>query len=192
MVDAWTEWGLLAICPKGGSFVEYNGSIDRDSLEITQGTKDFDIIHLLNGGCLEKPTPEGEYVISFDIYFTDLDTTDDSGILQLFHTTKDNWDTTGPLSVTNSRNRDQFKVVVLFTEDTTVTSASSAITNKAACRFILTNARFVEATPVSFGDGILKVTCKFKAAPYTKAGAGNFTVESATSSESLDAVPDFS
>lgn len=191
MVDAWTEWGLLAICPKGGSFVEYNGSVDRDSLEITQGTKDFDIIHLLNGGCLEKPTPEGEYVMSFDIYFTDLDTTDNSGILQLFHTTKENWDITNPISVTNSRNRDQFKVVVLFTDKTTISSAKSEVTDSNACRFILTNARFVEATPVSFGDGILKVTCKFKAAPYTKAGAGNFTIESLSGSGTLNEVEDY-
>jgi len=192
MVDAWTEWGLLAISPKGGSFVEYNGSIDRDSLEITQGTKDFDIIQLLNGGCLEKPNPEGEYVMSFDIYFTDLDTSDNSGILQLFHTTSSNWDTSDPRSVTNSRNRDQFKVVVLFTDDTTVSSATSQIVDHNACRFILTNARFVEATPVSFGDGILKVTCKFKAAPYTKAGAGNFTVESLSGSGTLNEVAAYS
>jgi len=192
MVDAWTEWGLLAIAPKGGSYIEYNGRVDRDSVEITQGAKDFDIIHLLNGGTIEKPTPEGEYVISFDAYFIDLDTSDDSGILQLFHTTKANWDTTGPLEVTNSRNRDQFRVVVLFTEDTTITAANSAVTNKAAFRFILSNARFVEATPVSFGDGILKVTCKFKAAPYTRTGAGNFQIQSATSSDSLSEVPAYS
>lgn len=184
MVDAWSDWGLLSIIATGGAFVEFNGAIDRESMEITQGGKDFDIINLLNGGCIEKPTPEGEYTITFDGYFFDLDTTDNSGILQLFHTTLANWDTTEGatgLTVTNSHNRDVFKIAALFTDDRTITSANAAVAiGSIGMRFILSNARFVEATPVSFGDGVLKLTCKFKSAPYTKANAGNFEIQSST------------
>lgn len=184
MVDAWTDWGLLSIIATGGAFVEYNCAIDRESLEITQGGKDFDIINLLCGGCIEKPTPEGEYTITFDAYFYDIDTADNSGILQLFHTTLTNWDTTESttgLTVTNSHNRDVFKLAALFTDDRTIASANAAVPiGSIGMRFILSNARFIEATPASFGDGVLKLTCKFKAAPYTRANAGNFEVQSST------------
>lgn len=187
MVEAWSGWRCwVCIAPRDDSSadVEYRGAIEFGTLEITQGTKDFDIINLLSGGCIEKPTPEGEYTMTFDGYFIDLDTTDNSGILQLFHTTKANWDTdegaTG-LTVTNSLNRDNFRVCTLFTDDSDITIADGIVPiGSVGLRFILSNARFVEATPLSFSDNVLKLTCKFKAPPYTKAGAGNFTIQSST------------
>jgi len=196
MVDAWTETALVTIAAyqsDGATDTEFYGAIDSTSLEITVGEKDFDIITLLNGGCIEKPNPEGEYTISFDMYPIDLDTSDNSGIFQFFHTAKyinvggtatAQWDTsegsTG-LSITNTRNRDKFRVAVLFTDDTNITAANSAVPiGSVALRFIMGPCRLVSMTPLSFGDRILKVSCKFKAAPYTKSGAGVFKIQSST------------
>ena len=187
MVEAWNGWRCwVCIAPRddASTDVEYRGAIEFGTLEITQGAKDFDIVNLLSGGCIEKPTPEGEYTITFDGYFIDLDTSDNSGILQEFHTKLASWDTTESttgLTVTNSLNRENYRVVVLFTDDANVSIADGTVPiGSVGLRFILSNARFVEATPISFSDNLLKLTCKFKAPPYTKLGAGNFTIQSST------------
>ncbi len=191
MVDAWSEWGLLAIAAKGQSDVEYSGRIATDSLDIDSGDKDFDIINLLNGGRLEKPTPEGETVITFDAYFPDI-ATGGSGILQLFHTTSDNWDSTQPLEVTNSRNRDQFRVVILWTDDTSVTSATAQVpSGSKGLRLIITDARLISAK-MSFGDGILKTTVKFKVAPFSRTGTSNIKWQSTDGSAALEALSSYS
>jgi len=192
MVDSWNEWGLLAIAAKGQSDVEFNGAIPTDSLEIDSGDKDFDIIALLNGGRLEKPTPEGETTITFDAYFTDLDAASNSGILQLFHTTSSNWDASQPLEVSNSRNRDQFRVAILWTEDTTVSSATAQVpAGSEALRCIIADARLISAK-MSFGDGILKTTVKFKVAPFKKDGTSNITWQSTDGTATLDALASYS
>ena len=191
MVDAWSEWGLLAITAKGQSDVEYSGRIVTDSLDIDTGDKDFDIINLLNGGRLEKPTPEAETVITFDAYFPDIGT-NGSGILQLFHTTSSNWDTSQPLEITNSRNRDQFRIAILWTEDTSLTSATAQVpAGSAALRLVITDARLISAK-MSFGDGILKTTVKFKVAPFSRTGTANIKWQSTDGSATLEALSSYS
>ena len=192
MVDGWMSRGLVSITARDGSNVSFDGAIERKSLTIKQGDKDFDLIDLLNGSTMEKPNSETTYEITFDAYFTDLATDANTGILQLFHTTLANWNAgANCLEITNSKNRDYFQVVVMFVDDTTVTDAAGVVAiSTEALRFVLSNARFVSVSDHSFGDDILKGTFKFKAAPYTKAGTGNFKIQSTdgTSLQSLTAL----
>jgi len=191
-VDAWMSWGLVSITPIGGSNQSYGGYIDRKSLTIKQGDKDFDLIDLLTGATIEKPNSETPYEITFDGYFKNLKTDSDEGILQLFHTNSANWNSgTNYLTITNSRNRDKFRVVIMFVDDTSITDAAGAVPiSTEALRFILSNARFVSCSDHSFSDDVLKGTFKFKAAPYTRAGVGNFTIQSTdgTATQSLPAL----
>ena len=195
-VDGWMSRGLLSIAAKGKDDTSYDGAIDRKSLVIKQGDKDFDIIDLLNGATMEKPNSETTYEITFDAYFKNLATDSDTGILQLFHTTSANWNAgSDHLEITNSKNRDYFRIAILFVDDTTISDAAGAVpASTEALRFILSNARFVSVSDHSFSDDILKGTFKFKAAPYTKAGAGNFTIQSTNgeATQSLDALASYS
>lgn len=179
-VDAWMSEGLIAITALGGTDINFAGAVDRKSLTIKQGDKDFSLIDLLNGSCIEKPDSETTYEVTFDAYLTNLATDADTGILQLFHTTRTNWNAGAScLEMTNSRNRDKFRIVVMFVDDSTIADAAGEVPiSTESLRFILSNARFVACSDHSFSDDVLKGTFKFKAAPYTKAGAGNFKIQS--------------
>ena len=194
-VDGWMSKGLVSISARDGSPVSFDGAIERKSLTIKQGDKDFDLIDLMNGSTMEKPNPETAYEITFDAYFTNLATDANTGILQLFHTTLANWNSGAThLEITNSRNRDYFQVAVMFVDDSTVTDAAGVVAVSTEClRFILYNARFVSCSDHSFGDDVLKGTFKFKAAPYTKAGTANFKIQSTdgTADQSLAALASY-
>jgi len=175
--DAWRETALISIAAKGGSDVEFASATE--TIDIDSGDKDFDMIANLAGGRIEKWTPEGETVITFEGYFLELDTASNAGIQQLFHTTRANWDTTEPLEVTSSRNRDLFRIAILWTNDATATSgAGSTAPGTDSLRFIIENARLISAK-TAFTDGILKTTFKFKVVPFQKDGTSNIKWQSA-------------
>jgi len=186
--DLWGEGtALVAIAPKGGSDVDFAAAIT--SIDIDMGDKDFDAIATLRGGRLVKPTPEDVTTITFEGYPVNLDTTS-TDVWQRFFTTSSNWTTSDPLSVSNSRNRENYRVVILWTEDTTVTSATAAVSSE-ALRAIFTNCQLISVKP-SFTDNELKVTFKFKCAPYDKSGNSNITWESTDGSTGLSALSSYS
>jgi len=174
--DAWRETCLISIAAKGGSDVEFASATE--TVDIDTGDKDFDVIANLAGGRIEKWTPEAETVITFEGYFLSLDTASNKGIQQLFHTTRANWDTTQPLEVSGSRERDLFRVVILWTNDPTATSAAGSTGAADSLRLIIENARLISAK-TAFTDGILKTTFKFKVVPFQKDGTSNIRWQSA-------------
>jgi len=188
--DLWGEGtALIAVAAKGGNDVEFSSAIN--TIDIDMGDKDFDIIALVRGGRLEKPLPEAETVITFEGYPVNLDTTS-TDVIQRFFTKSASWDTTEPLSVSNTRNRENFRVVILWTEDTSVTSAAAQVpSGSEALRAIFINCRLISVKP-TFTDNELKFTFKFKCAPYQKDGSSNITWESSDGSNALSAVGSYS
>ena len=202
--ESWGQWAYVTIEAKGassdGAVVELNALMNKDSLEIKLGERDFEVIHLANGGCLEAHEGDGPYEISFDIYPRSLDveskasgeTNIGMGLAQFYNTAykvnvsgtmTTQWDTTASagvgLTIVNSRNRDNFRVTILFTDDTNIKKATDAVPiGSCGYRLSLSNARFTEMSPLTLGDKILKASCTFKARPFSRLGAGNFTQNS--------------
>lgn len=175
--SAWTETCLVGITAKGQSAVQFVPALE--TIDIDSGDKDVEYIANLKGGRIEKLTPEGETTITFEGYFVELDTTSSSGMMQLFHTLSTSWDTGEPLDLLSDLGRDRFRVAIMWTDDTTVTTAEgSAGAGTPHCiRFVARECRLISAK-TSFTDGMLKTTFKFKVAPRQKDGARNIMWES--------------
>ena len=78
--------------------------------------------------------------------------------------------------------------MVLWTDDTTVTSATDATTGSYdGMRFVLKNGYVTSAKP-SFTDGVLKYTVSMKFPAFAKDGTANGLIESTDGSAVLAAV----
>lgn len=175
--DAWTETCLIGLTVLGGAEVQFVPAIE--TVDIDSGDKDVEYIPNLKGGRIEKLTPEGETTVTFEGYFVELDTTTNAGILQLFHTLSNSWDTgSEPLEVLSDLGRDKFRVVILWTNDPAAGTASgTTASNTESERFVARNCRMISCK-TSFTDGMLKTTIKFKVAPRQKEGAVNIKWQS--------------
>lgn len=174
--DAWLETALVSISAAGGSDIEFASATT--SIDIDQGDKEIEGMPNLKGGRIEKWTPETDTTITFEGYFVELDTASNTGIQQLFNTTRASWDVSEPLAVNNSLKRDNFRVAILWTNDAAATTgfgATAASTD--SLRFYIQRARLISAK-TSFTDGILKTTFKFKCPAFKKDGTSNVTWQS--------------
>ena len=88
--------------------------------------------------------------------------------------------------------RDQYQIVILWTEDTTISTAESAVTNSnQGLRIVAKNGYFTGVKP-AFTDCVLKFTVTFKCPPFDKSAAANVTMESTDGTEDLSAVSSYS
>ncbi len=97
--------------------------------------------------------------------------------------------TDSPYRVTNSRTRDKYRVVVLWTDKTAAVRASEAIASTLnALRIGYADGHFTAVKP-SFTDGVLKFTVTFKCAAFDKSAASNVMIESCAAGGGGDALP---
>ena len=184
--DSWMEVCLIAISIAGGSDIQFAGLTETVDFDI--GEKDIEGIPLVNGGRMTKWTPEGDSTITFEAYpleaGTDTGTTG-KGFFDLMHTV----DASVPIRITNDRNRDKYRVLVLWTNDPTPTTAQSVTANTySAFRIGMADGHFTSAKP-SFTDGELKFTVMYKVAAFDKAAAGNVMMESCAGTTAGDILP---
>ena len=174
--DLWGEGTcLISIAtwnlPSGTPGVGVTFSAAVNSVDIDMGDKEFETVNLIRGAQLEKWQHEADTVITFEGYPTEMDTTS-TDVIQRFLAASANWDLTEPFdtfvdattdSVTNTiLSRNDFRVTLLWTDDTTVTSAEGVVpATSAALRAIFKKARLVSVKP-SFTDNELKFTFKFR------------------------------
>jgi len=187
--DTWSELGLVGITLLGGSEVQF--ATITETVDIDIGDKDFDAIATLAGGRLVKFNPQDVTTITLEAYPLEAGTAAGStgeGFFHLMNTI----DASQPQSIAVDHQRDKYQVVVLWTEDTTVTTASSAVTNSnEAMRIVVKNGYFTGVKP-AFTDGVLKFTVTFKCPPFNKAGTANVTMESTDGTGDLAAVGSYS
>ena len=101
-------------------------------------------------------------------------------------------DGTQPMSIALDHERNKYQMVLLWTNNTATTTASSTVTNtNLAFRVVAQNGYFTGIKP-SFTDGDLKFTVTFKCPPFDKAGAANVTFESTDGTADLAAVGSYS
>ena len=184
--DAWMEVCLIGISIQAGSDIQFAALTETVDFDI--GEKDIEGIPLVNGGRVTKFTPEGDSSITFEAYpleaGTDTGTTA-KGFFDLMHTV----DSSVPIRITNDRNRDKYRVLVLWTNDPTPTTAQSVTTNTySALRIGMAVGHFTSVKP-SFTDGTLKFTVTFKVAAFDKAAAGNVMMESCAGTTAGDILP---
>lgn len=94
-----------------------------------------------------------------------------------------------PYRVTNDRNREKYRVLLLWTDKTTAVRASEAIANTYnALRIGLADAYFTSVKP-SFTEGYLKFTVTCKCAAFNKSASANVMMESCAAAGGSDALP---
>lgn len=184
--DAWMEVCLIGISSIGGSDIQFAGITE--TLDFDIGEKDIEGVPLLNGGRVTKIVPEGDSSITFEAYPLQAGTDTGSvglGFYDLLHTV----DTTVPIRIVNDRTRTKYRVLVIWTNDATVTTAQAITTDThSAIRIGMADGYFTSVKP-SFTDGDLKFTVMYKCAAFDKAGAGNIMMESCAGSGATDILP---
>jgi len=188
---AWSETALVAIAYYG-SGSETSNDIQfaslTETIDIDMGDKDIDQVASIGGGRLVKKVPQDITTITLEMYPLDIDAIGGTGVAQLFHDTKANWDSSEPLEVTSSRNRELYRIAILWTDDTSVTTGNGAVTSGSnAYRIIFAHAYCTSAKP-SFTDGVLKVTATFKVPAFNPNGVGNIHEQSIDGTATLNAL----
>ncbi len=98
-------------------------------------------------------------------------------------------DSTAPLRITNDHTRNKYRVLCLWTNDSTATTAQSATAaNASAMRLGFANVHFTSVKP-SFTDGVLKYTIVGKCGPFDKSNSANLMMESCAGATSTDILP---
>lgn len=176
--DAWQEKAFVTITEKDGNDYEFRAFTR--NIRIRYGAKDVEGVPVLSGGRILKYSPEADTTITLELYA--IKGADQPGIIQLF--AGDTSDTTQPVSVSNSMTRKNIRLAILWTEDTSVTSATSAVTaGNAATRVVFTNARITEYEEEFSTDEVLKATVTIKVPPYDANGNSCITWESTDGSD---------
>ena len=184
--DAWMEKCLISIAVEGGSDVQF--ATLTETVDFDLGEKDIEGIALVNGGRVTQWSPEGDSTITFEAYPLEAGTTTGTaakGFFDLLYTK----DATAPIRISTDHKRNKHRVLVLWTNDATVTTAQSATTNThSAKRFGFANVHFTSVKP-SFTDGILKYTVTGKCTPFDKAAVANKIYESCAGADGTDILP---
>jgi len=186
--DAWMETCLIAVSVQDGSDVQFAAITETVDFDI--GEKDIEGVALTNGGRVTKWTAEGDSSITFEAYPLEAGTssgTAGTGFFDLLHSSDTS--AANSIRITNDRNRDKYRVLVLWTNDATVTTGQSVTTDThSALRVGMADGHFTSVKP-SFTDGILKYTVTYKVAAFDKSGASNVMIESCSGAGVTDILP---
>lgn len=184
--QAWEETALVTIDLFNATTpVTFQAHTLTDSVDISEPDYPGEGIPNLAGGRIWKQSPQEDGEITLELYPNrldiDTDTTPDTfgGLFQFFASgqTIDTTSPTNPISTNTTfvagddRTRDRFRVAVMWTDDTAITSAAGATSSadSVALRFAAMGCRMV-SHKASFTDGILKVTATFKFPAMNQAG----------------------
>lgn len=165
---AWSEVALVTITryvAAGGTDYEFAAIVEKPDIDI--GDKDVESIPTIGGGRITKNKPQEDTTITLELYPLGNDPATSTGLSQYHSGTID---ATTPMLSAFSRTRDLFRVAIMWTEDTTATSAGSAVAvNKYGYRFVVAHA-YLTSYKLTWEDGVLKATAQFKCPPFNKSG----------------------
>ena len=182
--DSWSEIGYVSITVLSGSAVEFRTLTETVDIDI--GDKDFDAIPLINGGRVVKFNPQEPTEITLEAYPVEAGTVSGAvgkGFFDLLNTQ----DASQPLSVNVDHTRTKYRMTLLWTDSTSVTTAETIVSGaKAGLRVMCADGYFTSAKP-SFTDGILKWTVKYKVPAFDKSASANVKIESTDGTADLTA-----
>jgi hypothetical protein len=186
MEDAWMETCLISISKIGGSELAAQGLTETVDLDIAD--KDIESVPLVNGGRVTKWQPQGDSSITFEAYPVETGT-DTGSVLKGWDDLMNAVDSSVPLRILNTRTRNKYRVVIMWTNDTAATTAVTAtLANASALRIGGADGYFTSVKK-SFTDGVLKYTCIYKWAPFDKAANACILHESAAGTAAGDILP---
>jgi len=175
VLDTFSETSLLSISRKDGTDRSFQILIE--TIETSGGEKGFESLSTIAGGRLKKFNPQEDVEVSMEGYAVEVGTDDGAtglGFYDLIHSA----DTSQPLSIPVDRIRDEFRLVIMATDNPDQTSASAVTTSTdKAMRWTFQNGHFSNAE-ASFSDKVWKFTITFKCPPFNKSGTANVTYES--------------
>ena len=193
-ITAWSETALISIVSSTGATVMTISAIT-ETIDIDLGDKDMEGVANLIGGRHIKQTPEADTTVTFEGYPISaglLGSTTPTGLQQEFFGGT-LLDSAEPISLTNTTltfgvPHATFTVYVMWTDDSTVATAKSAIvTPGAALRYTFSSCYLI-SYKTAFTDGLLKATMKFKCPARGRTGAGNIKVESTDGSVAMPSI----
>ena len=171
---------LLSVNIKGGSALQFAGKTNDVSYEF--GDKDGEGVVMGNGGRLWGYNPMGDTTITVKIFPLDVDSTNLNDMAQFF--TGGTYDASAPIAQIMSLDRDIFRVVQMWTDDATATTAEGiSASGSAARRYVFTDARCISYKPGN-EDGRHFAEVTFKLPAFNKAAAGLITFESVQAGDS--------
>lgn len=186
--DSYSETAFVAISTKGGT--EHEFMTITETVDIDIGAKEFDVVNTIGGGRLVKFSPQEPTEITLDAYPVQVSQGSGGagaaglGFLDLMYTTSD---TTQPIRIQNDRTRTKIRCAVLWTSDTSVSSATAATTGTNAAFRIVAKNGYMTSYKESFTDGVKKATVKMKFPAFGKDGSANVYFESTDGSANLSA-----
>jgi len=172
------EIALLEVQAISGTAYQFAAIIEEITPEMAD--RDGEGVVMVSGARLWKKTPQGDYEVTVKIYPTDTRFASSKDLIQGFFNVDANWSTVTSPTDTISTNQEDFRVVILYSDDTTMTAASRATTaGKLSRRLIFKHARMV-GYKESFDDKVVSAEVKFKGPAFHTDATGNIIVDSAT------------
>lgn len=192
VLDTWSETALLGITKLDGSANQFATIIE--TVSGSGGVKDFESIASLAGGRLKRFSPQEDIEISIEGYAVEVGTDaagTANGFMDLLHGGL-NSDTTQPLKISSDKDRSEYQMVILWTDDTSITAAESAVNlNQNGKRFVFKNGHFTNVEWEMAGDKVLKYTLTYKVTPFDKSGSSNIDYESTDGTATMTAVASY-
>lgn len=174
---AWQETVLISLTPQAdgsGSSTDYEFAARTKDISIGTGNKPVEGVPINNGGRVYKTSPEEDAEWTFsECYFIGLETTTTDYSVAQFFENPSNIDTSDPRSVTDSRQRQKFRVSLTWTDDTSATSGAGATTAGDESYRIAVADAYITGFTEEWGDGILTAEFTVKIPPFDISGTAN-------------------
>lgn len=191
---AWSETAFVSVSYYGNGSQSSNDvsfTALTETIDIDMGDKDTDQIVNLKGGRMIKKIPQDITTLTFEAYPVDIDSKGGgtaTGISQMFHDLQANWGASEPLQQLATRNRELYRVAILWSDDPASTLGTSAVTSGYnGYRLVFAHCYCTSMKP-SFTDGVLKVTFSFKVVAFNPQGVANICEQSTDSTAQLGAL----
>lgn len=184
--ESWNEVCLVSLT---SGTTEMDIAPIMTSVAINQGGKPVESVPNLSGGRILVFKPEEDTEIEFEgmpIGIGDADATTQDGLDLFFHGTTS---TAAPFIARSNLSRTPYTLTIMWTDDSTATSAKSAVTlGKYALRYQFKNAYLTICQPSFTTDGGLVSKYTFRCAPRNKAGTSNILDQSTDGTAELSAL----
>lgn len=189
--DVWTEKALVSIAAQSGTDVPFHSKTE--TIDIDLGEKDIEGIATVGGTRVVKFTPETDTTITLEVDHQEAGSGDISaatsgtGFFDLLHAE----DTSQPYYITNTTARSQYRLAIMWTEDSTVSNAASAPTGANKALRITGANGYITSVKPSFTDGVLKFTITFKVPAFDASGNSLIQIASTDGSASMTALASY-
>jgi len=181
---SWQERAFVTIAEKGGSDVDFHGIMSE--MGFSGGSKDVEGQHLMNGGRFTQYSSQEDFEFSATLYITGATPGEGSGISEYFHGSADQNANSDQFEYETTLNRSDFRIAVLFTDDSNVSSATDSVTSgSAAYRWIATGAKLTEYEQ-NFDDQVLQVEVTFVIPPFDDNGDSQLKEQELLSTSGTD------